>query len=151
MRPDLIISGGQTGADQAALFAAEHLDIATGGWMPRGALTEEGPRPNLLFRFGLREHESALYAPRTRQNVRDADGTVWFGTLGSPGYFCTSLAAQKQRKPFERVTSSEQLRTFMHRYSIKTLNCAGNQASMNPGIYQFTYDLIVDAFQRPLF
>jgi Circularly permutated YpsA SLOG family len=31
-----IISGGQTGADQAGLRTAKRLGIETGGWMPQG-------------------------------------------------------------------------------------------------------------------
>jgi RNA polymerase sigma factor (sigma-70 family) len=37
-----VISGGQTGADQAGLFAAEAFGIETGGWMPKGFLTLAG-------------------------------------------------------------------------------------------------------------
>ena len=38
-----IISGGQTGTDQAALDAAIKLGIPHGGWIPKGHLTEDGP------------------------------------------------------------------------------------------------------------
>lgn len=41
-----IISGGQTGADRAALdFAIEH-DIPHGGWAPKGRKAEDGPIPS---------------------------------------------------------------------------------------------------------
>ncbi len=40
-----IISGGQTGADQAALDAAIELGIPHGGWIPKERLTEAGPLP----------------------------------------------------------------------------------------------------------
>ena len=40
-----VISGGQTGVDQAALRAAKAAGLETGGWMPLGWLTEECPRP----------------------------------------------------------------------------------------------------------
>ena len=40
-----IISGGQTGADRAALDVALKLDIPYGGWIPKGRITEEGPLP----------------------------------------------------------------------------------------------------------
>jgi hypothetical protein len=36
MKITKIISGGQTGADQAALDAAIELGIDHGGWIPRG-------------------------------------------------------------------------------------------------------------------
>ena len=39
-RPSKIISGGQTGADMGGLLAAKDLGIRTGGWMPKGWLTE---------------------------------------------------------------------------------------------------------------
>ena len=42
---DRVISGGQTGADQAGWRAAKASGIPTGGWMPKGFLTEDGPRP----------------------------------------------------------------------------------------------------------
>ena len=41
-----VISGGQTGADQAGLAVAKRLGIPTGGCMPKGWLTEAGPRPD---------------------------------------------------------------------------------------------------------
>ena len=34
MAPERVISGGQTGADRAALIAARAAGIPTGGWMP---------------------------------------------------------------------------------------------------------------------
>lgn len=48
-----IVSGGQTGADQAALRAARAAGLPTGGWAPRGWLTEEGPAPWLANRSGF--------------------------------------------------------------------------------------------------
>src|SRR5262249_34268512 len=42
LRPmlDRVITGGQTGADQAAPRAARGAGIATGGWAPKGWVTE---------------------------------------------------------------------------------------------------------------
>jgi hypothetical protein len=71
-----IVSGGQTGADQAGVEVAQRLGIATGGFMPKGFRTEDGPRPDLAARFGLAEAETSAYAERTEHNVRLADGTV---------------------------------------------------------------------------
>jgi len=53
-----IISGGQTGADQAALDAAIALGLPHGGWLPRGRKTESGPLPP---HYSLRELRSARY------------------------------------------------------------------------------------------
>ena len=41
-----IISGGQTGADLAALDTAIKLRIPHGGWIPKDRITEEGPLPD---------------------------------------------------------------------------------------------------------
>ena len=37
-----IISGGQTGADQAGLDWAIHHGVAHGGWCPKGRRSEDG-------------------------------------------------------------------------------------------------------------
>lgn len=37
-----IISGGQTGADRAALDVAIEFHIPHGGWIPKGRKTEDG-------------------------------------------------------------------------------------------------------------
>lgn len=40
-----IISGGQTGVDQAALKIATEMEIPTGGWCPNGGLDKMGSSP----------------------------------------------------------------------------------------------------------
>ena len=52
-----IISGGQTGADRAALDFAIANGFSHGGWCPRGRLAEDGPIP-LATSFGKRLRES---------------------------------------------------------------------------------------------
>ena len=76
---DKIISGGQTGADQVALRAARAPGVPTGGWAPKGWLTEDGPAP-WLADFGLAECPEPGYSARTLANVRDSDVTLRFGT-----------------------------------------------------------------------
>jgi Circularly permutated YpsA SLOG family len=72
----LVISGGQTGADQAGWRAAQAGDIPTGGWMPKGFLTEEGPQRWLANVYGAREMPTKSYPARMVQNVKDSDGTL---------------------------------------------------------------------------
>jgi hypothetical protein len=38
-----IITGGQTGADRAALDVAINFNIHHGGWIPKGRKAEDGP------------------------------------------------------------------------------------------------------------
>jgi hypothetical protein len=56
------VGGGQTGADQAGWRVAQAYGIATGGWMPRGFLTEDGPRSNFADRYGARELPTSSYS-----------------------------------------------------------------------------------------
>jgi hypothetical protein len=83
MKPfvDLVISGGQTGVDQAALRAARDCGIAIGGWCPPGRACDGGVIPP---EFPFREtpvdrSPDAPHVPRsqrTQWNVRDADATL---------------------------------------------------------------------------
>src|SRR5262249_29141313 len=70
-----IISGGQTGVDQGALCAARKAGFPTGGWAPKGWLTERGPAP-WLAELGLLQHASPSYPLRTRANVAASDATL---------------------------------------------------------------------------
>ena len=88
-----VISGGQTGADQAGLAVAKRLGIPTGGCMPKGWLTEAGPRPDLGATYGLEEAETAAYPERTERNVLASDGTVVFGDARSRGSMLTAAFA----------------------------------------------------------
>jgi len=70
-----IVSGGQTGADRAALDWAISRGIPHGGWCPKGRLAEDGMIPT---KYDLRETSTKSYLQRTEQNVIDSDGTVIF-------------------------------------------------------------------------
>ena len=68
-----IISGGQTGADRAALDVALKLGIRHGGWIPKGRIAEDGPLPE---KYKLQEMPTDSYEARTEKNVQDSDGTL---------------------------------------------------------------------------
>jgi hypothetical protein len=154
----IIISGGQTGADQGALVAAKQLGISTGGWMPRGFLTEDGPCPDLGPLYNLREHPSVAYPARTRQNVRDSEGTVWVGddvsrplddpSRDSAGLRCTRREAGKLDKPFIKNPTANELREWVRRYNIGILNVAGPRASRDPKAHRRAAELIHEAFGK---
>lgn len=69
-----IISGGQTGADRAALDAGIESDFPIGGSCPSGRMAEDGPINN---EYKLIEIEGG-YRKRTKKNVADSDGTAIF-------------------------------------------------------------------------
>ena len=135
-----ILSGGQTGADRTGLECAKELGLETGGTAPKYYLTESGYDESLK-EFGLKESWSIRYQPRTRDNVVDSDGTVWFGTTTSPGYICTRNFAIQYGKPFGVNPTPEM---FKHLANIwEVINIAGNRKSKNPGVV----DLVREAFK----
>lgn len=143
-----IVSGGQTGADRAALDAAIRLGIPHGGWVPKGRLAEDGPIPK---RYRVRETASAAYPQRTERNVCDSDGTLLI-TRGKPtgGSEYTRAMALRHGRPFLHVDLNRlpafkaalTVSRWIADHSIRTLNVAGSRASKDPGIYRDTLGLI---------
>lgn len=78
LRCDRVISGGQVGADIAALRAAARAGIATGGHAPAGYRTQAGEN-RALATYGLREVRGrgpGGYIMRSMLNVDEADATL---------------------------------------------------------------------------
>jgi len=132
-----VVSGGQTGSDQAGWRAAKAAGIPTGWWMPAGFRTEDGPRPEFAGLYGARETTSADYPGRTRANARDSDGTVWFGVADSPGARATLAACKVSRRPVFQVTDGitrpGDVADCLDEHGIRVLNVAGNRESTSPG------------------
>src|SRR5262252_5551797 len=147
-----VISGGQTGADQAGLRAARAMGIETGGWVPFGCVTEDGPNPALLKEYDLKEMDSDKYPPRTEANVRDSDGTMRFAAnFATAGERCTLKAIKWFNKPYFDVDwnnppSIQQAVEWIVANKVKTLNVAGNRESTNPGIGSFVEQYLVQVF-----
>lgn len=155
MYPSKIISGGQTGADRAALDVARELGLATGGWVPRGRRAEDGAIPQHYQ--GLVETDSEAYESRTESNVRDADATVIFafGPL-TGGSALTRKIAQSLGKPhlaLDLARCSEdqaiaQLRAWLMRMRPRVLNVAGQRLSTEPCIAEATARVLRQALRR---
>jgi Circularly permutated YpsA SLOG family len=149
-----VISGGQTGVDQAALFAAKAAGLETGGWAPGGWRTAAGVDFRLRDEWGLREHASELYPPRTAANVRDSDATLRLAVdFSMPGERCTRKAIQRFGRPYLDVPLIESFEwsklalNWLVENKVRTLNVAGNRERTN-GFH--VYDLAV-IFLLPLF
>ena len=143
-----IISGGQTGADRAGLDAAKFLKIKTGGYCPKGFLTEIG-KDITLKSYGLKETESSSYEERTEKNVLSSDGTVIFcktdkdsSIIGSGTNFTYQIAS-KNRIPVIINPNAKQFIKWITENNIKTLNVAGNRESQSPGIYKKTKKFLI--------
>lgn len=134
-----VISGGQSGADQAALRAAKALGFKTGGYAPQEFMTEDGPKPFLGVQYGLTEWPSLDYAERTELNVLASDGTVVFGHR-SQGSNLTERLCKENGKPclwlkeYQAHNQQMKFRLWLIRNNIKTLNVAGNRESRSRGI-----------------
>ncbi|MBX3431888.1 MAG: putative molybdenum carrier protein [Pirellulales bacterium] len=136
-----IVSGGQTGADRAALDFAIRTGLPHDGWCPLGRLAEDGPLP---ARYRLRETESRHYAERTERNVRESEATVVFALRRdlSGGTRLTAESAEREGKPLLVLTADEcgpleaavLLRQFLSRHAVARLNVAGPRASQEPAI-----------------
>lgn len=129
-----VISGGQTGADQAGLHVAQNFGLQTGGHIPRGFRTIFGPQPGLAD-FGLEPHASYDYPPRTKLNVQNSDATVRLATnFNSAGEKLTLKYVQASGKPVFDVLldgkdydrKAMELASFIKKHDVKILNVAGN-------------------------
>lgn len=150
-----IISGGQTGVDQAALRAAISLGIQHGGWCPPDRESEDG---SIDEKFNLKEtpQERSDKAPkiprslRTEWNVRDSDGTLILTTGNTsydPGTNWTIKAASLYKKPLLITNpmdngSVNQVSLWLEKNRIKVLNVAGPNEKSIPGIGEITYEFV---------
>ena len=145
-----IITGGQTGTDQAGLRAARAAGIPTGGWAPYGWLTEDGPAP-WLAEWGLVECPARGYPARTRRNVLDSNATVWFGTRDSLGYITTHNEALDAGRPFLIVVDAmmaSEVADGIEACAVPVLNVAGNRESVELGIGERVERFLVAVFRR---
>ena len=149
-----IISGGQTGADRAALdFAIAH-DIQHGGWCPKGRKAEDG---EISLRYRLSEMATGAYLKRTKQNIAGSDITLILnlGKLDG-GTLKTWEFAQQANKPCRIVQLDEedidkqieQLCDWLRATHGGIWNVAGPRESKRPGIYRQSYDFLAHLLEQ---
>lgn len=148
-----IFSGGQTGADRGGLKAAKEFGLATGGWMPKGFLAQDGNHPEFAELYGVQEHTSPLYPPRTFRNVFDTDGTVRFAiNFQTAGERCTLQAIEKMHKlhfdvdALDSKITPASLAAWIVDQKIEKLNVAGNSERSAPGIEEFVVAFLLETF-----
>ena len=143
-----IISGGQTGADQAGLDVAIIHNIPHGGSIPKCRPTEDG---ELDEKYHLTEMATKSYPKRTEANVIDSDGTVIFthGNL-TGGSLLTRKKAIQHGEPVLHLNMSKMeideavrlLGIFIEDNGIEVLNVAGSRASKDVLIYEKTFEVV---------
>lgn len=147
-----VISGGQTGADQAGLRAAKACGISTGGWAPRGWKTSDGPRYDLGLLFNMVE-SNLDYAGRTELNVLTADATLRLAVnFGSRGELCTLRNIRKLRRPYMDVDlNSPQHPAIVAQWIVdgkfQVLNIAGNSESKSENIGYLVEKYLLEVFR----
>lgn len=162
-----IISGGQTGVDQAALEAAEEFGLDRGGWMPHGFITQDGPRSDFASRHGLQElppcsDGSNGYRARTFKNVMKSGMTLRLAVdWDSAGERCTVSAIKKYEKPWLDVTVSRPdnnvlfiadhpraVARELSSYQMRIINVAGNSERTAPGIQRIAKIYLLEVFRE---
>jgi hypothetical protein len=148
-----IISGGQTGADQAALDVAIRFDIPHGGWIPANRRTEAGPLPE---KYNMKELPEESYEVRTERNVVDSEGTLILshGDLKGGSEY-TARMARKHGRPWLHVdmnrlcvsSGTRMIRSWVTEKGIHILNVAGPRASEDPHIYEKTARVMETLFR----
>lgn len=141
-RVEKLVSGGQTGADRAALDFAIENGFEYGGFVPRGRVAEDGPLPSKYVH--LTEATAADGSERTRLNVLSSDCTILI-THGPPagGSKQTEEYAHLLGKPLLHIDlskeaigeSADQACNWLDLMDCQTLNIAGPRASEDQEIY----------------
>ena len=143
-----IISGGQTGAEQAALDAAIKYSFSHGGWIQKGRKTEDGILP---YEYKLKELKSGAYPNYTERNVINSDGTliISHGKLKG-GSVLPKKLAKKYNRYFLHIDLNEtpafiaasKINSWIIKHGIEILNVTGSRASKDPKIYEIVKYII---------
>ncbi len=150
-----IVSGGQTGADRAALDVGLDSGFDVGGWVPRGRLAEDGVIPSRYP--GLIEAATSDPSLRTELNVRDSDATLLLshGMLIGGSKLTMDVAAELG-KPWMHVdlalksfdAAVHEIRQWLAAVNPRVLNVAGPRASEDPQIYEQARIVLLGVFAK---
>ena len=146
-----VVSGGQTGADRAALDIAQELGLPYGGWVPRNGWAEDFTvAPGVLAKYPrMRPVETEDLASslidRTRRNVLDSSATLILITKAgqdiSPGTVLTKETAEKAGRPclvvrVDADNAASRITDWLDEIGpVRVLNVAGPRATEAPELY----------------
>lgn len=150
-----IVSGGQTGADRAALDFAISKRLPYGGWCPRDGWAEDYPEdPGLLEHYPeLRSTGYSDVTVRTKWNVRDSDATIIFvgdSSVESPGTSLTVETAKSLNRPYlvTQPGDPQAIAKFLREQRDDIiLNIAGPRESEFPGLYKKVSETLREVWQ----
>jgi len=143
-----IVSGGQIGADQAALDVAIKLGVPHGGWIQKGRKTQRGILPE---KYQLKEMPIPGFKERIEQNVIDSDGTVIIshGDLTGGAEYSQKIS-KKHKQPCLHIDlnetppdmASSKINTWIIENKIEVLNVTGSRTSEDSKIYKETMVIV---------
>lgn len=166
----LILSGGQTGVDQAAFRAAQAFGLLCAGWCPPDRSCETGEIPQ-HFPVQPTHYERNEHRPdvprslRTEWNVRDSDGTLIFclhqdvSGKSDPGTVWTQEAARLHHRPVIIVEVWEdtpvdaelaRVTDWIESHKIQILNVAGPSTRNAPTLGDWSYHFLLKLFAQSL-
>lgn len=145
MNLNMIISGGQTGVDRAALDAALSCGIKIGGYCPAERRAEDGFVPD---KYPLQERGG--FMTRTLRNVIEADGTLILNRHKLSGGTKLTFRYARKRKPCLLIQmeddvseNTKKIIAWLNQNEIRKLNIAGPRESKAPGIYEMAFNLVI--------
>jgi hypothetical protein len=148
-----IISGGQTGADLAALDFAIKYSLPHGGWISKGRKAEAKPLPD---KYQLQEIPTASFAERTEKNILESEGTLIF-SRGTPtgGTAYTLQMAKKHKRPCRHIDvhlglsfdNASLIVSWIEAHKIEVLNIEGPRESEVPDIYEEVFRILEMAYK----
>lgn len=157
-----VISGGQTGADRAALDAARACGVDRGGWAPADGWAEDYPAaPGLLEDYPeLRPMPNGPLRARTERNVVDSDATLILwpfpGRRLTRGTALTRQLCRAHGRPCcvadpSAFSALEEVLAWLEGLSCRhavVLNVAGPRESAAPGSYRLARGFLIQLFER---
>jgi hypothetical protein len=139
IRVETITTGGQSGAEEAARQIAISFRVPTVGWTVESSPAELRSAPTAGAGTAQpKPPEDSALSP-TEKNVRDSDGTLWFGDTTTAHAQATVRACHRFGKPCMPVYPAAEFRpshvaTWIQENKIKNLNVTGNREDHEPGI-----------------
>ena len=136
-----IISGGQSGADQAALDVAITLGIPHEAWIPAGWGEENGI---VSGPYNFREMPTSSVPQWIKHNILYSNGTLILshGSL-TGGSLAVLQSAEPRDRPILHVdlygtgefTAAQIIHSWFEKNEIGILNVSGARAEKDPGMY----------------
>lgn len=152
-----IVSGGQSGVDQAALSMAMEAGLTIGGWCPKGGIDASGVCVLGTYPT-LKQASTPDPNERTRLNIEYSDGTlIIVPCLPLPesivdGTRLTIDYAVQRGKPHLVISLADKgdaIETVLHwisLHNLRVLNIGGPRESSSPGIHQASRTLFRKLF-----